>query len=330
MDTADIIQKCRALPGVTVEEGDSYTDLLLSNAGGTGRMRFLPLFPGVTLALISVDAPTWPAPQPDECTPDANGPLIVNYCTRGRCELILNDNKSVFLTSGHISLTEKFARGEYVYPGGTYEGIELFIDPDTAQNGQPMLRDSFGVDLAQLRAKYCPNGETFIAKLPLPDNLSSRRPGFSDAGNPLRRISMQTGVIDLLALLLYGQAPEPEQLVYYTRLQVGIAKQIEAIITKDLSQQHTAREFAERFSISESSVKNYFSGVFGQSISQYATRQRMLRAAELLTSTRLSVIEVANRVGYLNQSKFSTAFRRTHGVSPREYRTSRMLPAELP
>lgn len=166
----------------------------------------------------------------------------------------------MFLTSGHISLTKKLTRGKYIYPGGNYEGIELFIDPDTAQNGQPMLRDSFSVDLAQLRAKYCPNGETFIAKLPLPDNLSSRRPGFSDAGGPLRRVSMQTGVIDLLALLLYGQAPEPV----------------------------------------------------------------------LLTSTRLSVIDAANRVGYLNQSKFSTAFRRTHGVSPREYRTSRMLPAEPP
>ena len=68
-------------------------------------------------------------------------------------------------------------------------------------------------------------------------------------------------------------------------------------------------EFAELFSVSESSVKNYFHGVFGQNISRYVTHKRMLYAAELLSGTRLSVIEVANRSGYVNQSKFAAAFR---------------------
>ena len=72
---------------------------------------------------------------------------------------------------------------------------------------------------------------------------------------------------------------------------------------------HTVREFAERFSVSESSVKNYFHGVYGQSIAQYMTGQRMLLAAKLLAQTKLSVIDMAARVGYLNQSKFSAAFR---------------------
>ena len=74
-------------------------------------------------------------------------------------------------------------------------------------------------------------------------------------------------------------------------------------------------EFAELFSVSESSVKNYFHGVFGQSISRYVTHKRMLYAAELLSGTRLSVIEVANRSGYVNQSNFAAAFRREFSCS---------------
>ena len=140
-------------------------------------------------------------------------------------------------------------------------------------------------------------------------------------------MQLKTGVIDLLALLLHSQ-PHPRQLVYYTRSQVAMAKQIEAIITGDLSRPHTVREFAERFSVSESSVKNYFHGVYGQSIAQYMTGPRMLLAAKLLAQTRLSVIDVAARVGYLNQSKFSAAFRRAYACTPLEYRRSQRLPAD--
>lgn len=286
-------------------------------------MRFIPLFAGVTLALISVNAPSWPAPAPESSAPEAKGPLIVNYCTRGRCELMLNDNKSVFLTAGHISLTEKFALNEYVYPGRVYEGIELFIDPETVRHGLPVLREGFGVELAALREKYCPDGETYIARLPLPDTLSGRLSDNAGAESAMGTVQLKTGVIDLLALL-HDQS-QPRQPVYYTRSQVAIAKQIEAIITGDLSQPHTVREFAERFSVSESSVKNYFHGVYGQSIAQYMTGQRMLLAAKLLAQTKLSVIDMAARGRYLNQSKFSAAFRLAYACTPLEYRRSQRL-----
>ena len=230
----------------------------------------------MTLALISVNAPFWPAPAPESSAPEAKGPLIVNYCTRGRCELVLNDNKSVFLTAEHISLTEKFALNEYVYPGRVYEGIELFIALETVHHGYGAAENQ------------------------------RHRPAGAAAARP-------------------APAPAP---VYYTRSQVAMAKQIEAIITSDLSRPHTVREFAERFFVSESSVKNYFHGVYGQSIAQYMTGQRMLLAAKLLAQTKLSVIDVAARVGYLNQSKFSAAFRRAYACTPPEYRRSQRLPAD--
>lgn len=234
---------------------------------------------------------------------------------------MLNDSRSVFLTSGHISLTEKFACGEYIYPGSVYEGIELFIDHDDME--PPLLRDHFGIRIPTLRRLYCLEGETFIAKLPLPEELTDRLQGLSITEEPVRTISMKTGVIDLLALLQYRHpAPEAKRLTYYTKPQVEMAKQIEAIISGDLSQPHTAREFAARFSVSESSIKNYFRGVYGQSILQDTTHRRMLYAVELLSATSLPVIEIASRVGYENQSKFSAAFRKSCGVSPREFRQS--------
>lgn len=61
-NTAEVLRQCRSLPGVIVTEKESYTEMQLSSSQGHGCMRFVPLFPGITLALISVSAPSWPAP----------------------------------------------------------------------------------------------------------------------------------------------------------------------------------------------------------------------------------------------------------------------------
>lgn len=74
VNTASIVESCRALPGVSVEDREDGASLRLANPEGRGRMDFYPLFPGLTLARIAVEAPSWPAPQPGPCTPEARGP----------------------------------------------------------------------------------------------------------------------------------------------------------------------------------------------------------------------------------------------------------------
>ncbi len=321
MNTAEVFRECRGLPGVSVHTNEEYAELLLSTESGNGRMQFVPLFEGITLAVIEVHALSWPAPHFTESTADANGPLIINYCIRGRCELRLNDHKSVFLSAGQISLTEKFAQSQYVYPGGLYEGIELFIDPEAVRNGVAVLRDHFGLHVEEMSGRYCRGGDTFIAELPLADELLKKLYVLQNEGNPVIRVGMKTGVIDLLAMLLYNRPlPREEKPVYYTRFQVDVARQIESVIAADLSHSHTVREFSGQFGISEGSIRNYFSGVFGQSISRYTTHKRMVYAAELLAKTDRPVIEIAGSVGYESQSKFASAFRREFGVPPFEYR----------
>lgn len=321
MNTKEILRECQSLSHVSFNTNEEYAELNLSAESGNGRIQFVPLFPGVTLAVIEVHSASWPAPKLLKTTPDDNGPLIINYCIRGRCELILNDNKSVFLSAGQISLTEKFAQSQYIYPGGLYEGIELFIDPEAARGGVAIMRDHFGLDIEELSKRYCVDGETFISETPLADELLKKLYIFQSKDNHEIKVGMKTGVIDLLAMLLYDRLPPKKGTpVYYTRFQVDVARRIESIITADLSQSHTVREFSEQFGISEGSVKNYFLGVFGQSISRYTTHKRMIYAAGLLESTDMTIIEISGSVGYESQSKFASAFRREYGSAPCEYR----------
>ena len=107
---------------------------------------------------------------------------------------------------------------------------------------------------------------------------------------------------------------------YFTKSQIAIVKEAEALILGNLTRRFTAKEMAERFGISESSFKFYVKGILGDSYLNYFRKKRMEKAAELLESSTWKVIEVANAVGYENQGKFAKAFAETYGVSPLEFR----------
>lgn len=161
----------------------------------------------------------------------------------------------------------------------------------------------------------------FLLYFPLADELLKKLYNPQSINDPANNTGIKTGVIDLLSMLLNDHFLLKERKsVYYTRFQVEIARQIESIVSADLSHSHTVREFSEKFGISESSIKNYFYGVFGQSISRYTIHKRMTYAAKLLEETNLPIIEIAGNVGYENQSKFASAFRREYGRTPSEYR----------
>ena len=105
---------------------------------------------------------------------------------------------------------------------------------------------------------------------------------------------------------------------YFTRSQIAMVKQAETLILSDLTTRITAKELAERFSVSES--KFYVKGILGDSYLNYFHKKKMEKAAELLETTNLKVIEIASAVGYENQGKFAKVFADTYGVSPLEFR----------
>lgn len=72
---------------------------------------------------------------------------------------------------------------------------------------------------------------------------------------------------------------------------------------------------------------NYLSSVFSQNMrmtfTEYVTDKRIDKAKKLLRSTDLATAEVAAQVGYKDSHYFSFVFKKTQGVSPREYRSGK-------
>lgn len=75
-------------------------------------------------------------------------------------------------------------------------------------------------------------------------------------------------------------------------------------------------------SYSHSHFIKIFKKHVGKTIIEYVTDLRVAYAATLLSSTDLSVITIASKVGYNNQSFFARKFKDKYNVSPLEYRSS--------
>lgn len=102
---------------------------------------------------------------------------------------------------------------------------------------------------------------------------------------------------------------------------------------------HEAIEFVEHNFQNDISVediadvcglnRSYFGKIFkealGKSPQEFLLNYRMVKAAELLKLTKLSVGDISSAVGYGNQLHFSRAFKNIYGVSPKKWRTEQTL-----
>jgi AraC-like DNA-binding protein len=82
----------------------------------------------------------------------------------------------------------------------------------------------------------------------------------------------------------------------------------------------TVAELAGRIGASRAALARRFHDLVGEPPIAYLTGWRMALAADLLLEAGATVTSVARQVGYGSPFTFSTAFKRAHGVSPREYR----------
>ena len=300
-------------PGGVEVHTDSVSATMTLDGSEHGSLRLFSLAPGVILSFNRIYTHVWPLAQ----TETANI-LLLNFCLNGRCEVDLDNGQFAFLSQGIMALGTQQVTEPYRYPSSVYEGVELFLDLDTLEQEPYCLFLEAGIDLATLIRRFQAAQKLYLAQTPAAiQGILSELWALRDTED-VGMIKLNSAQL-LLELERQPYVPHP-RIQYFTLSQVAIAKEVHSILLSDLSQNHTARELAERFQIGETSLKNYFRGVFGENLSVWLRKARMRRAAELLRDTELRVAEIAAQVGYENQSKFAAVFARQFGCSPLEYR----------
>ena len=89
-------------------------------------------------------------------------------------------------------------------------------------------------------------------------------------------------------------------------------------------EQHHIEWYADELCLTPKYVANMVKKVTGRTASNCINENLIRQAKLLLLTTTLSVQQIADRLGFKNQSHFGTFFRRFAGMSPRTYREKKL------
>ncbi len=248
-------------------------------------------------------------------------PVKINYCFKGRCEVGLNSGSTTFVTGGELAIDYGTCSDEnksFFYPTAEYEGIEVIIFPAERFSDE---FSAFGIIeiVTKIMEMLNDRNEPII----IAADKRARRCIEEIKEDIQGEFSIDILLADMIKLLLLlgGTSFDAnKRRTYCTPSQVDIAKKALEIIMEDLSIRHTAAELASEFGVSESSLKNYFRAVYGRGYNDMIREIRMKKAAELIINSKKSLGEIAEDVGYQNQSRFSDAFLKYHKVLPMEFK----------
>ena len=95
----------------------------------------------------------------------------------------------------------------------------------------------------------------------------------------------------------------------------SVIKYIDENITEDLS----LEKLSAYANLSPIHFHNCFKASTGKTLHRYVEDQRIKKASVLLVSTDMTLTHVSNECGFSSQSYFSYAFKRSTGLTPREY-----------
>ena len=96
--------------------------------------------------------------------------------------------------------------------------------------------------------------------------------------------------------------------------------EMKAYMENRLDEKLTIETMSRKFHISPTAFKSCFRRLYGQPVHHWLQSRRMKRAAELLHTTPMTVLQIAQSVGYDGGSQFNVAFKREFGMTPRQYK----------
>ena len=203
------------------------------------------------------------------------------------------------------------------FPLGYCEGISIFIHLKNLSDHLPPVLEDAGLDINRIDRLFC-RGDTSTAFPASPDIDGIFRPLY---GLPehLRLPYFRLKVQELL-LFLSRLSPEDSGLAQYQSRQTALMQEIHHQLTEHLDRRYTIEELSRQYLINTSSLKETFKGVYGMPIATYMKDYRIHKAMELLQHTDESIAEIAAKIGYETQGKFTKTFKEFTDLTPSTYR----------
>lgn len=291
-------------------------DHFYSDDTGDAKATVYHLFPGVEVAYISVHMAKFDFGLFEQG--ERNHYVSVHFCKEGRIEQEMNQ-EFFYLMPGDCSIAiQDKVQKLFHLPLMHYHGISIGVNLDIPN---PLT--------AYLQSCDC---EPFDALKHICGGMSHIVLRSSDAAKKffgeLYEVEEEQR-FDYLRIkmpeLFYRMKHAKTDNSYYDRnlvprSQVEFVKEVSEYISQNLNGKITLKQLSLQFGVSDTYLQNAFRSVYGMPVISFIRTQKMQSAAQVLIHSTNTIEQIAEEFGYVNESKFSAAFKKIMGDSPGVYR----------
>ena len=274
------------------------------------------VMPGARACLFSLDER--PGPLPLQLAPLHFETL---FCLRGSVTLTRQDGSFLKAGAQQVLLLTDLAGFTGANVDAPLEGVLVAVDARGARESLKSICNLLGgltLDTGRVRRWMASQGGCAVVG---PTHWS--RAAFADLDSLPKSERARWCVwksVELLYLLSAQGEPAAEMAPVLDQEMIRTLAETRRYMEENLDEPLSISTLSRRACLSATTFKEGFRRLYGLPVHTWLQQRRMERAAELLRDSSLSVLGVAQSVGYSSASQFSAAFRRQYGMSPTMYR----------
>lgn len=227
----------------------------------------------------------------------------ISFCISGICEYSVGRKYYYLKAKNCIVLQNGYETG--ISYSSDYCGITLLIDSQWKNTAFSDI-----LDMQDIMGKMTHGSSCIFGADEKTERLFSEIYKEQDVS---KAAILRIKVLELLMLVSEQKKADCEQ--------QELIEKVGAFICRNVSDHYTISELSEMFRLNQTTLKEQFKQTFGCPVYSYVKNRKMFRAAELISTSDMRIIDISEEVGYCNASKFSSAFREVMGVNPKYYQT---------
>lgn len=284
---------------------------------GDAKITVYKIFPGIEVAYISVHMDHFDFYETEKALYDQY--VGFHYCKEGRIEQEA-DGEFFYLMPGDCSVVIKDKNiKKFSLPMKHYHGIGIGMNTGIIKKHFSEFMEDDAMSPISIAKRICGNRHSAILRaLPSMEKIFS---DFYTVAEEQRADYLKIKVLELLYTLKHTSAESTQvSEISISRTQVELVKRVADYISDNINEKITLKNLTVKFGVSDTYLQNSFRIVYGMPVISFMRAQKMQCAAQVLIHTDRSVDDIAEEFGYINESKFSSVFKKIMGDTPSVYR----------
>lgn len=293
------------------------TEYTFNDDTGDAHITVYRLFPGIEVAYISAHMGNFDFALVEK---DRTQQYIgIHFCREGRIEREV-DNEFFYLMPDDcfIVIQDNYEKN-FQLPLKHYHGISIGIDTAVTSEKFSSYIENEHLDPQKIARRLCGNHHSVILRSMEP--LKHIFAESYEVTESCRPDYLKIKLLELLFVLSQADVNESRYTEYSVpRTQAELVKKVSGYISENLSDKLELKKLTAIFGVSDTYLQKSFRAVYGMPVAAFIRVQKMQKAAQELIHTNKSIDEIAERFGYVNESKFSAVFKKLMGDSPSVFR----------